>query len=733
MMWSESYHMKQQSLVLILTWILGAGALSGAENPFNVDCFVGWDLHYRPGTWTPLEIGITSTLTENFDGRVHVSVAQDGVNRMNITQGFVLTVGQPAHIPLVTRIGFEADELNLRLTDAQGRLRERLDIGLFDFSSRIRTLKAVNHEDLFVGLVGRLRFGLGRLPENTRCSFHGQHGNTGQVYVTTKLPHMVPWDWTGFDGLDLLVLYDPDWSRFRNEQIKAITEWVRHGGKLLVVLGTFPFPGNSLLARQLPVSIGALQEVGVTTSWLERWGLDATRAEQAVCYELSVRDKTRVYTQPRADEPTLFSAGQLGFGRVGVLGLDPAALDEGQRDNAAGFWVHAFNRLLEDLPGDTEVAQVTGFRPSRNTRRRYARRSGHLQAVVGPSIPDRRSIRLTHSRGESMDQNPNVFRYDMGTAQRGTSKVLDYLAGIQEMRPLSIGWVVLLLVLLAVLLGPVDYMVLKRLDRQPLTWVTSIFWIILFTVGAYYGVQALRAGDMQLRTVSVVDAVQGQGSGWTTQVCGLFAPRSADYALDQLEAGQWWSAVAPSEGQVSAYHARSSSRNLYCAQGDGGNLPYSLPINIWTMQTLLMEAQQASQVLQARLQVLDGAAKLEIRNQADCPIEQGILLFNNDRGLRIGRIEPGQTITVDGALKPIRNWDTLRSGPSGGWTRSLSPVDAFDLIGAQGRSQGIRDYLSQGAAAICVQFDEAPTPVTVKRGPCKYHHVQFARLVVFPE
>ena len=48
------------------------GTLPGAENPFNVDCFMGWEGHYRPGTWTPLEVGITSTLTENFDGQRHM-------------------------------------------------------------------------------------------------------------------------------------------------------------------------------------------------------------------------------------------------------------------------------------------------------------------------------------------------------------------------------------------------------------------------------------------------------------------------------------------------------------------------------------------------------------------------------------------------------------------------------------------------------------------------------------
>ena len=530
-------------LVLICMGGLSPGATRAAENPFNVDCFVGWNGCYRPGTWTPLEIGITSTLTENFDGRVHVSVAQDSVNRMNITQSFVLTVDQPTHIPLVTKIAFGADELNLRLTDTRGRVRRRLDIGLWDFSRNNQLLKPVNREDLFVGLVGRQSFGLLRLPEETQCVYSGQsRTNFGRVFVESKLPHMVPWDWTGFTGLDLLILYDPDWGRFRSEQVKAITDWVARGGKLLVVLGTFPFPANNLLGRQLPVTIGALREIALSTAWLGRWDLDATRVQRAVCYELAARPEAHVYTPPRANEATLFAAGQLGFGRVGVLGLDPAALDESQRDRAYGFWVCAFNQLLEARSDPTESVPAENRRVSRNPRNRRVYPNAKLQAATGNSAQERRSIRLAQAQETQENPNRNRYSYDMGETQQGTGRVLDYLAGIQEMRPLSIGWVILLLLLLAVLLGPVDYMVLKRLDRQPLTWVTSIFWIVVFTVGAYYGVQALRAGDMQLRTVSVVDGIQDRGSAWTTQVCGLFAPKSADYQLDQLQSGQWWSA-----------------------------------------------------------------------------------------------------------------------------------------------------------------------------------------------
>lgn len=710
-------------IVFLLVWTAVPGWAQ--EDPFNVDCFLGWGGYYRPGEWTPLEISIDSTLTEPFAGTIHVSVAQDNINQMHIAQGFVLTPGLKVHIPLVTKIAFGADRLTLRLTDNKGSTRWSGEIQLWDFSqTNNQILQPANRADLLVGLVGRQgRFGLLRLPNASICHFQEQSNRyQGQVRVQPKLVHMLPWDWTGFVGLDLLVLYDPDWSQFRDEQIQAVTDWVTNGGKLLVVLGRYPFPANTVLSRRLPVTFGAWEEITLDEAWLTRWGLSAERAEQANGYRLSPRPGTRVYTSIHKDEPAVFCGGQLGFGRVAVLGVDPGTLSEAQRSHANDFWVHAFNSLLEDIVSgttsgrDRPQSQTTDFLP-----------------VTGHGAQEYRTIELQASNEEQENNNYAQHSYNMGLSQQGTNRVLDYLVGIEQMRPLSIGWVVLLLVLLAVLLGPVDYIVLKRLDRQPLTWLTSIFWITVFTVGAYYGVQALRAGDMQLRTVSVIDAVQDTDTVWATRIMGLFAPKSADYQLDRLDTKQWWSAVAATRGYVNAFQAHSS-RHVYYRQSDGGNLPFSMPVNIWTMQTMLMESPRQTVALEARVQAHgDGSVTTEIANHADCAVEQGILLWKTGQGLWLGRVEPGQTRTMKGQLKPIDSWQVIHPTSTTRSDRSLDSVDVFDLIGTRRRSQGFEDYLRQGAAVVCVQFEQAPTPVTVKNKTCKYQHVQFARLVVFPQ
>ena len=96
-------------------------------------------------------------------------------------------------------------------------------------------------------------------------------------------------------------------------------------------------------------------------------------------------------------------------------------------------------------------------------------------------------------------------------------------------------------------------------------------------------------GNMQMRTVSVLDGVADSNCSWATYYTGLYSPRSADYQLDGLSGGQWWSGVAPSQEQMWAHQQESALRQIRCLQEDGASLPVSVPINIWTVQSLLTE------------------------------------------------------------------------------------------------------------------------------------------------
>ncbi|MHC4351593.1 MAG: hypothetical protein ACYS0H_02635 [Planctomycetota bacterium] len=713
--------MLRVSLILLVVPALATVASASDDEIFNVDFFCGWGGHYRPMEWTPVEIGISSVLTEPFGGSVTLAAQQDGLNTMNVTyDDFVLTPDMPRNLPLVTKLTFAVDKCTITIRNERGREKWRREYNLWDYSTGNRLLTSVGENDLLIGLVGSGGFGLRRLDKETVCQ-SGQNPrgtSSGKVYLGHKLPRMVPWDWTGFVPLDLLVLYDPDWGLFREQQLKAIVEWVSNGGRLLVVLGTNPLSPANPLAQFLPFELQDVKQVAISQRILEQWSLMDKEPETVSAWPLVPKSGARYYEAATYDiDKCLFATGCAGFGRVSVLAFDPATMSDEQAARSAQFWVSCIKTTLGDDP-----------RRSRNERR--------------SRTESRRIVRTIEYSGDVTKDPRNNRRFqgqfNVGNAHTANNFVMEFL--YQGVKPLSIWWVILLLTLLAVLLGPVDYKLLKRKDRLPLTWVTCTFWIALFTVGAYYGVQAIRGGDLELRVVSVIDGIEGDDHTWSTDYCGLFAPYSDDYRLSGLQEDQWWSGIAPTQQSIWQGRQEVAGRRIYCFQHDGGNIPYSLPINIWTVQCLLNESPVDKLPFSAEVRPEGDEFVVKIVNEADSPISDAFVLVDNERGVNLGRVPAGDTREFRRKSTNIRFWAGYDQGrfrssyPRGRrHTGTFRNNDAFFAQGCLQRTRAMSDYLTRGAAVVCAEYKQAPVSFTVKGHSCKPTHVQLARLVVFPK
>jgi hypothetical protein len=900
--------------------VFSAGALA-AKSPFNVDFFCGWSGYYRPMEWTPIEVGIQSDLSEAFQGSVIISAKQDGLNTMNVCNRFVLTPDIPQHIPLVTKFAFASEECTVKLLNERGRTKWSNDYDLWNYSNTTGLLRPVNENDLLIGMIGSKMFGLAGLSNETACrSYRG----TGKVYLGDKIPRMVPWDWTGFASLDLLILYNPDWMSLNSHQLKGISEWVSNGGKMLIVLGSNPLSGDSRLSELLPFEINQAKEVIVDTATLAGLGLEDSGPERVVCRPLVPKPGARIYKTKKCDSgECLFATAYSGFGRVGVLAFDPFSLSGKQRAHSSRFWVGKIKSILEKTyeegkipatpkrkqlrrdsaltndsvhpdrgrgsggivltvkglkkgsyrmtsyhnnpfrqhsPIDIHVnaqlkssdnpqssvrddnnaaAAVTEFDVAENgeviveflpvTSEHNQRavlngfelekvrknRSGYkriLAVDIGASRQDvaRGFIDLGHRRGSRLNEavfdssdglasginislkpensndtlqfnasvrNDNFspggrditegdrdfarkslsgrsivllenvnqskdnnvrqqYSYDVGRAQLASNSVMEYLYGISELRPLSIWWVILILGLLALLLGPIDYKVLKRLDRLPLTWVTSVVWIIVFTVGAYYGVQYLRGGRMQFRVVSIMDGIKGQQTCWSTVYSGLFAPRSDTYELEPLRENQWWSGVAP-EYHV-FYRQQSGSRNIYCLQEDGGNLPSPVPVNIWTMQCLLAESPAEQIPFEAVVSVDGDKLTVNIVNKSRSAVKKGYVLAGKNKVVNFSGVGPQSSEEFSGRLIRSNIWeeDLINRRHYNPWDENLIEFKnerAFRSQGILQRTQAMEAFLEQGAVIVCVEYEDAESPFTVKDKKCEYSHIKLVRQVIFPD
>src|SRR5438067_11040089 len=79
----------------------------------------------------------------------------------------------------------------------------------------------------------------------------------------------------------------------------------------------------------------------------------------------------------------------------------------------------------------------------------------------------------------------------------------------------------ILLVGYIVLLGPINYLILRRLDRREWPWITMPALIALFAVGAYAYGNLLRGGDIIVNQVAVVHGAAGNSNGQARVYVGV--------------------------------------------------------------------------------------------------------------------------------------------------------------------------------------------------------------------
>ena len=382
------------------------------------------------------------------------------------------------------------------------------------------------------GAAGNQRFGLGAEQIGFMAVTSGRSpmmagftrsNVTGPTIVTHLKPSLLPITPAGYDPLDLLVLNHPDLEAITVEQQQAIVAWVRSGGTLLIWPGPDPLaPGP--LADALPVTLGdngTLQlSAGVRRAAKlgDRFATIGTRT-------LVPRGKTA--DLPMLSHSTSAVAGALGLGRIVVLPIDASTLQFGAGGDANNFW----NALLDPL---------------------YNVSRGQQQANAYYENNDINASQLALDR---IGQIP-------GTGQFGFSYVL-----------MMVGAMMLLV-------GPVDYLVLKKLGRQPWTWTTTAGWIGLFTVGALLAGRFLQNGDLHFRTLQIIEQAGNRVIG-SDEVALVYAPRSATYAVNAPPTS-WWQPV-PSGYRFSS---NGFSLPLDLAQDYRGTTPSSMWIDVWNFRFL---------------------------------------------------------------------------------------------------------------------------------------------------
>ena len=206
-----------------------------------------------------------------------------------------------------------------------------------------------------------------------------------------------------------------------------------------------------------------------------------------------------------------------------------------------------------------------------------------------------------------------------------------------------IGGLIALLGAYILLIGPINYLVLRRLDRREWAWVTMPALIIAFAAGAYGFGSLLRGSELIVNEVAIVRGAPGATDGTAQVYLGIFSPSRGTYQL-RVPGGALLS--APVSGDF--FGGDSTAASLDILQGDPARIR-DLGVGFGSLRTVRAETAVQVPLVQADLRLDDGRLKGTVTNaSAETLLKPAVVLGGTVATLK--DLAPGESATVDVAM-----------------------------------------------------------------------------------
>jgi hypothetical protein len=236
-------------------------------------------------------------------------------------------------------------------------------------------------------------------------------------------------------------------------------------------------------------------------------------------------------------------------------------------------------------------------------------------------------------------------RTSAATSMSDDSQILGAVQQFPSVALPPIGGLLLLLLGYIVLIGPINYLVLRRLDRREWAWITMPILIALFAVGAYGFGSALRGSDIIVNEVAIVRGAPDATEGSAQVYFGIFSPTRGTYQL-ALPGGALLSAPIIGDlfgGQVGA---------LDVVQGATAR------VRDGSLRTLRAETPVDVPKLHADLKLVDGTLTGTIRNDSDVILEAPAVVLGGSVVV-LADLAPGAHAGVSLKLASFANGQSL--------------------------------------------------------------------------
>ncbi len=609
-------------LALALLW-----AVPQVSAAPQFDVFLGFDGNVREINWFPVVFEVLND-GPAFTGVIELSPGQfSGGQARRIQAEFPTNTRKRFVLPVfATSRGLS---WNARLLDDRGKVRAE--------QPNLRAKRDVTSTSFLLAAVPRSFGGMPVFPELKK--------RPSEISPATAQfrPELFPDNPIALEGLDALYLNSEKALELKPPQTAALVRWVHQGGHLIVSIeqpgdvATLPW-----LRGLLPMEVSSVANLNVGNE-IVQW----MRSAQ-VNYLENQLEKNQSGSPNQGAQMSAAMRRRYGLNMPGQIPPQTPAPNE---DNPwkelpeSADWQAPETGVATGTLTDGHVELAAGHTPLIVTGQRD--RGQVTLLLFNPEREPFRSWKLRPWLWARIAQVPQELLRDVDTRNYyggwSIDGVLGSMIDSKQVHKLPISWLLLMLAVYLVVIGPVDRIVLQKMNKQIWTWVTFPVYVVAFSLLIYYISYKLRAGESELNHLHFVDIYPNQGKAEMRgrTYTSIYSPANAQFPFVSEQA------FASIRGESLGPYSGGMEGTKVEVEQYGNNFKAKVHVPVWTSQLFVQDWWQSGPLpLAASVSHANNKRSLTVTNYTARPLDQARLVYG-DKVYTLGTIKASQAITFD--------------------------------------------------------------------------------------
>jgi hypothetical protein len=567
------------SLLLSLGLLALCGGPFTASGALQFDVFLGFDSLVPEASWFPVVCEIKN------DGAAFTGVVEVGSGQFNEGQTRRLVVELPTGtlkrvvIPVFSTAR-SYSSWDVRLLDERGRVRAE------QTGMRPRKLMASS-----APLIGALTRTVGGTPVIRPIL---PNAAELQPAAARLQPTIFPDNPLVLEAMSAIYLNSEKAPDLKVAQVNALLAWLNAGGHLIVAVEQISeITATPWLRNLFPVDLKDMQSVERHPE-LQQWLQSASWATNV----------------PYAGERRGASSRNRNAPRPGVTAGNPFS----ELSDDPAFEGAALQVAVGTMRDGSAVVSA-GDVPLMVTA---PRGRGRVTALLfSPEREPFRSWKNLPTFWAKLIEVPGAWYASTDFGQPGgwsSDGIFGAMIDSRQVHKLPVGWLLLLLMVYLVVIGPLDQYWLKRIGKPMLTWITFPCYVVLFSLLIYFIGYRLRAGESEWNELHLVDVLQkGDRAELRGQTyASVYSPANQKYTLESRQK------FATFRGEFVGRWSGGQSGEKASVMQEGDSFKADIFVPVWTSQLYITDWwQPAALPLNATVVQQSNGWQVRVENHTD--------------------------------------------------------------------------------------------------------------------